>query len=89
MAKRLSPFQVLGLRASSVAITAHGLPVLPSPGPVAIPSTSRLDNVDDTAPNIVGTVSEIVKEVAEMLNDVPYVKTLTGVILQIIKVKEV
>jgi hypothetical protein len=31
----------------------------------------------------------IVKEVSEMLADVPYVKGIAGVILQIIKIKEV
>jgi hypothetical protein len=54
-----------------------------------IPSTSRLENVDAAATSAIDTVSKIAREVAEMLNDVPYVKTLSGVISQIIRIKEV
>jgi hypothetical protein len=39
--------------------------------------------------NLAGTVLTLTKDVAEMLQDVPYVKAVAGVILQIIQVKEV
>jgi hypothetical protein len=89
MAQDRSPLRVLTLQASSSAVTAHGLPVHPSPGSVAIPSTSRLEDIDAAGTSAIDTVSKIVREVAEMLKDVPYVKTLSGVISQIIKIKEV
>jgi hypothetical protein len=43
----------------------------------------------DTGIELVNTVVAIVKEVSEMLNGVPYVKSLSGVILQIIRVRDV
>jgi hypothetical protein len=56
---------------------------------VAIPSTSSLDDIDAAGTSAIDTVSKILREVAEILNDVPYVKTLSGVISQIIRIKEV
>jgi hypothetical protein len=43
----------------------------------------------DTSIEFVNTVVAIVKEVSEMLKSVPYVKSLSGVILQIIRVRDV
>ncbi|KAF9477248.1 TPR-like protein [Pholiota conissans] len=42
----------------------------------------------DTSIQLTNTVLAIVKEVGDMLNGVPYVKSLSGVILQIIKVRD-
>ncbi|KAF9471966.1 hypothetical protein BDN70DRAFT_973200 [Pholiota conissans] len=42
----------------------------------------------DTSIQLTNTVLAIVKEVGDMLNSVPYVKSLSGVILQIIKVRD-
>jgi hypothetical protein len=39
--------------------------------------------------NIIDTVSKIAKEAGEMLKDVPYVKAFAGIIIQIIKIREV
>jgi len=49
--------------------------------------TSMPEDADATATNAVATILGIVKEVAEMLKDVPCGKGLVGVILQIIKIK--
>jgi hypothetical protein len=46
-------------------------------------------NTVDKALGLTNTLAAIVKEVAEVLNHAPYVKTLTGVILQFIKIKDV
>lgn len=43
----------------------------------------------DTSIELANTVVAIVKEVGEMLDHVPYVKSLSGVILQIIRVRDV
>ncbi|KAF8196939.1 P-loop containing nucleoside triphosphate hydrolase protein, partial [Pholiota molesta] len=45
-------------------------------------------NTVDKALELTNTLAAIVKEVAEVLNHAPYVKTLTGVILQFIKIKD-
>ncbi|KAF8168922.1 hypothetical protein BJ912DRAFT_1000776 [Pholiota molesta] len=42
----------------------------------------------DTGINLANTVVAIVKEVGELMNTVPYLKSLSGVILQIIKIRD-
>ncbi|KAF9477246.1 TPR-like protein [Pholiota conissans] len=42
----------------------------------------------DTSIQFTNTVLAVVKEVGEMLNGVPYVKSLSGVVLQIIKIRD-
>lgn len=46
-------------------------------------------NAVDTTIDLANTVITVVKEVGEILNSVPYVKSLSGVILQIIQVRDV
>ncbi|KAJ6551230.1 hypothetical protein B0H19DRAFT_1296373 [Mycena capillaripes] len=61
-----------------------------SPANSAVPSTLPSSRPALRVP-VVATASTflgIVKEVGEMLRDVPYVKAISGVILQIIKIKE-
>jgi hypothetical protein len=48
-------------------------------------SSSAVDTNTERANNVVA----IVREVSEMLNGIPYVQALSGVILQIIKVRDV
>lgn len=38
---------------------------------------------------LANTVLAIVKEVGEMLNNIPYVRSLSGVVLQIIRIRDV
>lgn len=49
----------------------------------------RLGDAVDTGIELANTLVAIVKEVGEMLNHVPYVKSLSGVILQIIRIRDV
>ncbi|KAF8182635.1 hypothetical protein BJ912DRAFT_565477 [Pholiota molesta] len=55
-----------------------------------VPATNNQNSSSavDTGIELVNTVVAIVKEVSEMLNGVPYVKSLSGVILQIIRVRD-
>ncbi|KAF9477240.1 TPR-like protein [Pholiota conissans] len=46
------------------------------------------NKIADTSIELVNSVSAVVKEVGEMLNGIPYVKSLSGVILQIIKIRD-
>ncbi len=43
----------------------------------------------DLASNAIGTTAAIAKEVAEMLTSVPYVKSVAGIVLQILKIRDV
>jgi hypothetical protein len=72
--------QAVVLEGSSRTMIAHGLPTVPSTHSVALPST---------ATNIVDTVSKIAREAGELLKDVPYVKVFAGIIVQIIRLREV
>ncbi|KAF8158838.1 hypothetical protein BJ912DRAFT_1069882 [Pholiota molesta] len=54
------------------------------PAPQALIGSKTVDK----ALELTNTLAAIVKEVAEVLNHAPYVKTLTGVILQFIKIKD-
>ena len=81
--------QAVVLESSSRTMIAHGLPMVPSTHSVALPSTTHQIYVASTATNLVDTVSGIAKEAGEMLKGVPYVKALAGIIIQIIKIREV
>ena len=81
--------QAVVLESSSRTIIAHELPTVPSTHSVALPSTTHQAYVAPTATNLVDTVAKIAKETGEMLKGVPYVKALAGIIIQIIKIREV
>jgi hypothetical protein len=81
--------QAVVFESSSRTIISHGLPTVPSTHSVALPSITDQEYVASTATNIVDTVSKIAKEAGEMLKGVPYVKALAGIIIQIIKIREV
>ena len=73
-------------------MVAHGLPnmaLAPSTRPLELLSATDDEYVVSTTTNLVDTVSKIAKEAGEMLKDVPYVKALAGIIVQIIKIREV
>jgi hypothetical protein len=81
--------QAIVLEGSSRTMIAHGLPMFPSTHSAALPSTTHQEYVVSTTMNIVDTVSKIAKEAGEMLKGVPYVKAFAGIIIQIIKIREV
>lgn len=53
------------------------------------PQAPTGSNTVDKALDLTNTLAAIVKEVAEVLHHAPFVKTLTGVILQFIKIRDV
>lgn len=62
----------------------------PNPdAPAEVNRNSVTTNAIDTSVELANNVLTIVKEIGEMLNHVPYVKSLSGVILQIIKIRNV
>jgi hypothetical protein len=86
----MDALQDLQLPASALTFTPDGQPLAPPAShPVVIPPLSTLENVDSTATNLVDTILTIVKEVSQIFQHLPYIKGLSGVILQIIRIKEV
>jgi hypothetical protein len=84
-----SLLQGLVSHASSLAATALALP---SPTHFAIPSqplASRLHSVDSGATSVLDTASKIVDDVAQVLNNIPYLQILAGLVKQILDIKEV
>ncbi|KAF8169378.1 hypothetical protein BJ912DRAFT_1087617, partial [Pholiota molesta] len=55
---------------------------------VSAPTSASIDAAVDTGISLVNSVTAIVKEVGGMLKNVPYVQALSGVILQIIKIRD-
>jgi hypothetical protein len=55
----------------------------------ATPTTSTRSPTQDLVLNNLATASRITKDVSEALNKLPYVKAVTGVFAQIIKIHEV
>lgn len=66
-----------------------GQPIVPFARPAAIPPIADSEYADSTMSNFLDIVLKITKEAGEVLKDVPYVKVLSGIILQIIKIREV
>lgn len=50
---------------------------------------SRAKGAVDDGSALADTVLTIVKEVGEMLASVPYVKSVSGIVLQLIKIRDV
>jgi len=63
--------------------------VVRSTHPAAVSSTTKGEYIESTTTNMVDTVSKIAKEVGEIFKDVPYIKAVAGIIVQIIKIREV
>jgi hypothetical protein len=57
--------------------------------PSALSSTNSREDVTSTAANFFETGLKLAKDVGEMLKDVPYVKAVAGIIVQIIEIRDV
>ena len=88
----MDPVQNVGLQASWMTMVAHGVPravpglQVPS---IAIPSATNREYVGSTTTNIVDTTLKIAKEASGTFQNVPYIKALAGIIIQIISIREV
>jgi len=63
--------------------------VVPSARLTTSPPVTIQENAASTMSNTVEDVLKITKEASDLFKGVPYVKALAGVILQIIKIREV
>ncbi|KAF9470386.1 TPR-like protein, partial [Pholiota conissans] len=83
----LASFNPLALQQEifQVNMSSTNALILPSNPPGGTRSST---SAVDTSIQLTNTVLAVVKEVGDMLNGVPYVKSLSGVILQIIKVRD-
>ncbi|KAF9471998.1 hypothetical protein BDN70DRAFT_887498 [Pholiota conissans] len=69
------------------------MPTFDESPPKATAKSALMDsNIDDdaidTGIGLAETVISTVKEVGELLNNIPYVKSLSGVVMQIIKIRD-
>ena len=86
----MDPFQSVGLQSSWMSMVAHGVPGVVPPAPsIVIASTTNREYVESTTTNIVNTVLNIAKDASEMFKNVPYIKALAGIVIQIISIREV
>jgi hypothetical protein len=87
----MDPVQTVGLRTSSGTMVDHGVPVAPPAPSIAIRSTTNREYVDSTAAttNIVDTVLNIAKEASDMFKNVPHINAFSGIVIQIISIREV
>ena len=65
-----------------------GVPVPVPPAP-SISSTPNRQYVESTATNIVDTALNIVQDASAMFKNVPYIKAIAGLVIQIIRIREV
>ena len=72
-------------------MVAHGLPVpvVPPAPSVAIPSATNREYIKSTARNTIDTVTKIAKEASDTFKNVPYIKGIAGIVIQIITIREV
>ena len=76
--------------ASFTTIVAHRRSILLFTRHSAVsPSTNSREVIVSTTTNIVDTVLKLTKVAGEMLKEVPYVKALAGIIVQIIEIRDV
>jgi len=73
---------------NSNTMVAHGIPEVP-PAALAISSTTDGDYIESTATTVVDTVLTIAKEASETFKNVPYIKAFAGIVIQIIRIREV
>ena len=85
----MDAIQDLQLLALAVTITTHALPVIPCARLAVVCPLSTQEYVDSMMTNLVDTISTITKEVSLTLQNAPYIRGLSGIILQIIKIREV
>jgi len=72
-----------------MTMVAHGIPVVPPTPSFAISSTTNREYFESTTTNIVDTVLNIAKEAGEMFKNVLYIKAFAGIVIQIIRIREV
>jgi hypothetical protein len=78
------------MQASFATTVAHGRGTLLFTGHSTLsPSTNSPEFIASTTTNIVNTALKIAKDAGEMLKDVPYIKALAGIIVQIIEIRDV
>ncbi|KAG6914773.1 hypothetical protein DXG01_015434 [Tephrocybe rancida] len=75
------------VQASFATMVAHGQPMLVFTNLIASPSTNPHEVIASTT-NTADTVMKLAKNVGEMLKDVPYVKAVAGIIIQIIQIRD-
>ncbi|KAG6910190.1 hypothetical protein DXG01_012639, partial [Tephrocybe rancida] len=73
--------------ASFATMVAHGQPMIVFTNPIASLSTNPHE-VIASASNTADTVMKLARNVGEMLKDVPYVKAVAGLIVQIIEIRD-
>ena len=83
------PKQTVGLQASWMTMVGHRVPVVPPASSIANPSTTNFEYVESTTTNIVDTVLKLAKEASETFKNIPYIKALAGIVIQIINIREV
>ena len=72
-----------------MTMVAHGMPVVPPTPPCTLSSTTNREYIESTTTNLVDTVLKIAKEASEMFKNVPYIKAVAGIVIQIISIREV
>ncbi|KAG6914744.1 hypothetical protein DXG01_015655, partial [Tephrocybe rancida] len=75
------------VQSSFATMVAHGQPMLVFTNRTASPSTNPHE-VIASASNTTDTVMKLAKNVGDMLKDVPYVKAVAGLIVQIIEIRD-
>ncbi|KAG6836712.1 hypothetical protein H0H87_004868, partial [Tephrocybe sp. NHM501043] len=68
-------------------MVAHGQSLLLSTGHSTAPTDSNTA-LDSTTTNLVETTAKLAKEVGELLKNVPYIKGVAGIIIQIIAIRD-
>ncbi|KAG6853594.1 hypothetical protein H0H87_008450, partial [Tephrocybe sp. NHM501043] len=68
-------------------MVAHGQSLLLSAGH-STAATNSNTALDSTTTNVVDSVAKLVREVGELLKNVPYIKGVAGIILQIIAIRD-
>jgi hypothetical protein len=70
-------------------MVAHAVPVVPPAPSVATSSTTNREYIGSTTTYMVDNILKITKEASETFKDVPYIKALAGILVQIISIREV
>ena len=86
----MHPGQTRLVQASFATMIAHGRSIAPFTRHSTVsPSTNSREFIASTTTNIADTVFRLAKDAGEILRDIPYVKALAGIIVQIIQIRDV
>jgi hypothetical protein len=86
----MDPVQNRVPQASFVSMVAHSGAIVPFTSHSTVtPPTNPSEVITSRTTEIVDTTLKLAKEVGDMLSDVPYVKALAGIIVQIITIRDV